>query len=393
VIQFTTAPAQFNGILAPWAVAEVDVSAPIAVREGHFLRYSTAVGAPTSLLLANYSPLTNINSATDTDVFNATASHNIPTSASVYALRVTGATLGGGMLNIGRPGEVAGLIMNGGTMNPNMTTFVGSEAAVYVGTGGGSVTITRSTTGGLTKFGPGTLTMSGLQSYSGPITILDGAIRLNTNGQLLSPPGGVTVVRQGVLSGVGQVGGITAGTALTIGSGGGFTTDGTLAPGDSPVTNSRLGQLTVSGMATFNGGARYRWELVAPTGTAGTHWDLLNAFAIQFGGGGPITIEIDSLSPTTANGPVPGFDLNQSYQWTIARVTNGGITGFDPAKFALDASGFMNSPNSSQFGIEVSGNDLVLTYTPVPEPATVLGLAAGALGAGWLRRRLRRGHC
>ena len=55
------------------------------------------------------------------------------------------------------------------------------------------------------------------------------------------------------------------------------------------------------------------------------------------------------------------------------------------------AFSFANFPNSSSFNFSLTGNtagDVLLNLTPVPEPATVVGLAAlGLAAAGAVRRR------
>lgn len=51
---------------------------------------------------------------------------------------------------------------------------------------------------------------------------------------------------------------------------------------------------------------------------------------------------------------------------TIATAQNG-IAGFDPDKFVLNTSGFLNAHESGGFALESDGQNLLLTYTAVPE--------------------------
>ena len=63
------------------------------------------------------------------------------------------------------------------------------------------------------------------------------------------------------------------------------------------------------------------------------------------------------------------------------------------SNYVLSAPGYAIDPNYSLAVASDGGGGylLQLTFTPVPEPATVFALAAGALGLGGLvRRRLRR---
>ena len=54
-----------------------------------------------------------------------------------------------------------------------------------------------------------------------------------------------------------------------------------------------------------------------------------------------------------------------------------------PSGFAL--------ANGDTLILSRTGDAVILSFQPVPEPATVLGLAAGALGlGGMVRRRFRR---
>jgi hypothetical protein len=75
--------------------------------------------------------------------------------------------------------------------------------------------------------------------------------------------------------------------------------------------------------------------------------------------------------------------------WTLLTATS--ITGFDAAKFAIDAGLFSNAPDSSLFSLAQSGNSLVLNFTPVPEPSTwalmLTGLSVVALRAFRRRRQ------
>jgi hypothetical protein len=79
------------------------------------------------------------------------------------------------------------------------------------------------------------------------------------------------------------------------------------------------------------------------------------------------------------------FLNGSTYDYIVA--TFGSITGFNASQVTIDASGF-SSPD--RFTLAPSGSNLVVTYSPIPEPAFVaVILAAGLAGAEWLRRRLR----
>jgi hypothetical protein len=72
--------------------------------------------------------------------------------------------------------------------------------------------------------------------------------------------------------------------------------------------------------------------------------------------------------------------------WLI--LTASGITDFDANRFQMDTSSFQETLNGN-FAVDASNNTLLLTYTPVPEPGTLmLAIFAAALIG---MRRLRHG--
>jgi autotransporter-associated beta strand protein len=222
---------------------------------------------------------------------------------------------------------------------------------------------------GLTKSGLGSLTLSGASTYTGATTVSAG--RLVVDGSITSA---TTVNSGGTLGGHGTVG------AVTIKSG------GVISPGNSP------GTLT-TGAEDWNGGGSYVWELNNASdaaGAKGVSYDWLNiggALNLTASSGTPFTIYVTSLTSGNVAGVAPGFVFRASYQWIIASA--GSIPTFSADMFRIDTSAFANDPaNQGGFAIIQSGNDIVLTYTSVPEPkqwGVVFGLALG--GFIFLRRR------
>ena len=164
---------------------------------------------------------------------------------------------------------------------------------------------------------------------------------------------------------------------------------GTFKPGNSP------GSVT-TGASTWNPGGKYLVEMNDATGMAGTNWNLWNiddSLTITAGtaSNGQFTIALES-----ENGGSPGlamdFDPAASYAWPIAETN--GASGFDPAVFAVDTSGFSNNLDGGQFNVAEAGNTVELLFTPLatPEPSALALLAAGACGLlAWWRRRRRLG--
>jgi hypothetical protein len=252
--------------------------------------------------------------------------------------------------------------------------------------GGGNFTITGSTlqlanrttatasvAGDITASGAATINVGANQTFTvGNLSINTGDTLTKTGTGTLfvngtSPTGtGGLAVNAGTVGGTGRVNG-----ALSINN------TASVAPGNS------VGQLTVAGATTFAGGGRYTFEFSSLTPAPGTGNDHIN-------GTGPLNITATTGSPFAIEilgfgiAPVPG---TPDVTYTIGTFA-GGITGFNPAteqaKFTFPVTPFfVGTPT-----IGVNGNNLTLTFTPVPEPAHVLlvcGATAGALG--WWRRR------
>jgi hypothetical protein len=89
------------------------------------------------------------------------------------------------------------------------------------------------------------------------------------------------------------------------------------------------------------------------------------------------------LTADNASGLVPNFS-EISRSWTIL-TTSGGITGFNSANWTIDPAGFTD-PNTGNWSLAQTGNDLVLSYNVIPEPKAAL---LGGIGLLLLLRRRR----
>ena len=74
-----------------------------------------------------------------------------------------------------------------------------------------------------------------------------------------------------------------------------------------------------------------------------------------------------------------------AYSFQIATYDT--ISGFGPNKFEVDTSGFANSLDGGTFSMLAAGGTLFLNFTPVPEPSSLMAMAAIVATAG---RRLGR---
>ncbi len=250
--------------------------------------------------------------------------------------------------------------VNLGNSTAHTLTFTGSNSTTV----GGGISGGNSTA--LVKTGSGVLTLTGNSSFAGTTTISAGTLVLN--GSMAS--GNEIMV---------EAGGTLAGSGTAAGQ---VTVAGTLSPGNSPGTFS-------SGSEVWLDGGGFNWQLHDATGAAGTGYDTL---AITGGlnltnltaGGYAINLWTLSAVGPDSDGNAINFVATNNYSWTLAS-TSAGITGFSAGDFNIHvaanngASGFSN-PISGTFSVSVSvsGNDLLLNYTAVPEPSTWV-LLAGAL--------------
>ena len=166
---------------------------------------------------------------------------------------------------------------------------------------------------------------------------------------------------------------------------GGAVTGNPVIASGGRIQASASGQLGVTGNLEVRAGGGLRVS-AGRTGANAASAGLVSATgALDFtglGGGSRFAIEIDSA----------GLTLGESYTITVASAQGGlrrnGTSlaagyAFDPSDYSLSSAAF---PAFSNVLLRTTdGNALTLSFTPVPEPAT-LGLVALAAGA-WRRRR------
>ncbi|HUO07570.1 MAG TPA: autotransporter-associated beta strand repeat-containing protein [Phycisphaerae bacterium] len=167
-------------------------------------------------------------------------------------VEATNLNYGGGSSSIGASSNAAAnLVFDGGTLrytgtdvstDRGFTINAGKTAKIDVATAATNVTWIGSSpasTGGLTKLGPGTLTIDGsaTHGYTGATTVSAGTLVVNDT---LSSTSSVSIASGAVLAGSGTIGGTLTHTA------------GTINPG--AVGSQSAGTITFSGLLTLNGG-------------------------------------------------------------------------------------------------------------------------------------------
>lgn len=222
----------------------------------------------------------------------------------------------------------------------------------------------------LTKTGGGLLELTGgSNDYSGGTTISGGLLKINNPvNTSATGAGSVLVDTQGSLGGNGYLSG-----AVDV--------KGTITPGNS------IGTLH-TGSQTWNSGGSYQFEINAPTGTPGSNWDLLDITGtLDLSSAAGFSIDLLSVDNSGQPAALSGFDNNLAQSWKIAQTQ--GITNFTPGLLQVDTSGFSNDLGGGLFSTSLSGNDLLLNFTPasaLPEPSGLLLLAFGIVCLG--RRRI-----
>jgi hypothetical protein len=333
----------------------------------------------------------------------------------------------GGTLTVNKSGMTvtvpAGMTLtNSGTVVANAGTLLIDPGATLSNYSGGTLT------GGMWQASNATIDLGGrsvstvaagttviVQGSTAAITGLNGLTQNNgtvriLSGATVSPPAGVNT------AGVFEVGsGTTFSAGVTVQSGGTLTGRGTIAapvtvqaggtvsPGPGPGAAPGPGQLTLD--TTRVTGGTYVWELNSwsATANAGSNFDQLRGSSgvkldlSGVPGSGSVTLKVASLTGSNVPGLIPSFDNTQSRSWVIADYSNGnatgGVQGFAADQFTIDTSGFQNSLGGGTFSLAADGNsnELILTFTPVPEPGTaLLAGALGLIGAASARRGARR---
>ena len=293
-------------------------------------------------------------------------------------------------------------IINGSTITLGDATGTGALTFNNINLGASvrTIQVSNSTTvsgvisdsGGISKRGAGTLTLSGANTYTGETRAAGGTLIVASGGSIAASSGSivqglisagahlkvngvagaVTVNNYGTLSGSGSVG------AVTLNSG------GTLAVGNSP------GTMTATS-ATWNPGSTFQFEIIDATGVAGTAWDL---FSIT-GNLNLTTISASSVSTKmnlfVLSTELQNFDINTEYSWVFAKAASlsgsaGWTSGLDVTdRFVINSTGF-NDGNQPSLGFKVvtgtdgDGMQTLSLRSAVPEPSSasllILGLAA-----------------
>ncbi len=328
-----------------------------------------------------------------------------------------GTVIAGGVLQIGTGGTngwIVGNVTNNATLAFNRSDDVSYTGAI---TGTGAVTqrgagrlllsANNSYSGG-TIVDSGTLVASGPLSFGGaPITVNQGTLDLNSHAvpNTFFFKGGSLVNAENSVGFYGLFGPVvmtgTVGSGIHVGPSGELKGTETVFKGPVILASGALHSPGNSpGVQTFTQGLSYaagsvlNWELIAnTTAGAGNNYDFLSV------AGGSLSIESGALlnlvfsgSGSTVNWSDPFWSADRS--WTIidalaATSSTGEFTLGTVSNDFLGRSLLSVRPDAA-FALDHSGNNVVLTFTAVPEPSAFLLAIAGfgLVAAFQLRQRL-----
>ena len=235
--------------------------------------------------------------------------------------------------------------------------------SVYAGTISGAVSLAFQGVAGSSEV------LSGVSNYSGSTTVDSGALLVN--GSIAGSGSAVKVNSGETLGGEGSI----ARDVIV-------NTSGTLAPGTAA---GDAGPMSVGGNLTVAG--TYVWDLTtlgtpsaSPQTGGGVNFDQITL------SGGTLNLTGGELLLNFSGAATPnGSDSiwQQREKWAIVTGA-GGLTGL----LNLNAPSY----GFGSFSLEasLSGGALMLDWTPVPEPGTLLLGAMAASGLGFVARRRKR---
>ena len=240
---------------------------------------------------------------------------------------------------------------------PGFTVNVGNAGGT-IDTGASNIIITAALlaggSGGITKIGGGSLTLSGSNTYTGPTAVSAGTVAVNG-----SIAGAVNVANAAILGGSGTIGGL-----VNVAGG------GILAPGNSPGTLTMTSGLSLADSSILN------YELLATDTTVGGGINDLTVVTGNFTLDGILNVAGTGDFTTVAD-----FTTWRLFNYSGGTFTDGGLTlGTLPAVGSAGRYFQIDTATPGQVNLVI-----------VPEPGAIVLAVIGLAMAGWRvsRERLR----
>lgn len=263
---------------------------------------------------------------------------------------------------------------------------------------------------------PGTYILSGNNNYTGGTRVNSGTLEVGASSA--TPLGSGAVTLSGATLRLGSSSGAVRSADLNNaivfeGSGNRITGTGVintrsrfsvgngnwLAPGYSTMSNGQIRALGFRQALDFGQGGGLEVKISNPAGAAGVDYSLVGSFdKLSFSSTqlNPFTFKLVSYSLSGSAGTLQPLTPGTTYSLVLAMASNG-ITGFDSSAIMLDTSAFLTGEyavSNYSFSLKsVSGGEqLILSFTPIPEPETwaLMLLGSGSLAIPLLRRLRRR---
>ncbi len=327
----TGVPSPSNGMIAPWIVGTAD--------NGSFLNYVGGIGFTNAAVTA-----TTLSGAGSNDVVTLAAAEAVPAGKQVYALKTGFAVNGPETLTLGS----GGLILTGAVTHTAPLAFGGAEAAIYAGANN-ILSGSLSGSGGLTKFGPSELRLTGNNSgLSGGFTVNEGILGC-TNTATLGGPGNTVTLNGGTLAFYGT--GTTAfSNELVLAEQGGV-----IRPGGAGITTEFRGNISGTGALTVTGVQIWGTNNTYSGGTFVYYNGGQSGMNVASGsslGTGPVIV-YGSNDGTAGGNPVGLVLYGDNNLPTNATLTLGGLTSYalfgslNPRMGSVQGNGMMILGNAA----------------------------------------------
>jgi autotransporter-associated beta strand protein len=338
-----------------YTVTELNNSSVNAVFDGGVLQVdsSGSVAAAFTVKATNGTIDSNANDVDFSGVFSGAGGITKSGSGTVTLSGVNtysgGTTVSGGTLQVSSDANLGtgGLTLDGGTLESSSTMTTAKNIAV--GASNGELNVASGTTftsdgvvsgvGGITKSGNGTVTLSGVNTYTGVTTVNAGVLRVE--GGLASTQ--VNIGSGGVLGGSGSL----AGDVMVL---------GTVTPGSSP------GTLTVAGDFTLTSGSTLATEVdgnnYSVVGGAGSY-DRINLTGATslFTADGTLEPILRGISAPATNSFTPA--IGESFR-IVTTANSAGVIG----EFSSITQPLVGLDDSTRFDVAYGSNFIDLYVTP-----------------------------